>query len=214
MKKTWMFLSVFIGFATVASADICTDISSAYTNKMTTLKHDTDVALSLTTDPLEIAAIQQSYQMQLDKLKLEMETALTSAGCTPPPPPDPGTGTDTGGTGTDTGGTGTDTGSDDTGTEACYDQLNAYAEVLKVQHLPMNEFVAKMKLKIAELGCPQNYGRWNRTQHGHGCNNGFAGSGDNNTHSGNHGSNHGSGSNDHGNGGEDQSEHGNNNGHH
>lgn len=96
MKRIGKILVSLMALTSPAFADLCSDLTNNYAQRMMQLQNDTNAALSQTTDPAEQAAIRQSFQMQVAQLEAEKEAALTSAGCntpTPPPPPptDPGT---------------------------------------------------------------------------------------------------------------------------
>ncbi len=93
MKRLDKILISLLALTSPAFADLCSDLTANYAQRMMQLQSDTNAALSQTTDPAEQSAIRMSFQMQLAQLEAEKDAALTSAGCnTPvPPPTDPGT---------------------------------------------------------------------------------------------------------------------------
>src|SRR4051812_27636957 len=91
MKKK-IIISLFIAFLpALAYADLCTDLTRTYAERIQRLRMDTDAALAQTVDASEQQAIRASYDMQFSQLQMEMTASLTSAGCNPLPPVDPGT---------------------------------------------------------------------------------------------------------------------------
>jgi len=126
MKKYIPFILIgLFAFPAIALADICSDIAGSYNQRILQLARDTEMAIKLSDDPDEIAAIRMSYEIQKAQLEAERDSALVSSGCTviddpnpvpdpdPEPNPDDGTGGDgddgTGGDGDDgTGGDGDD----------------------------------------------------------------------------------------------------------
>ncbi len=94
MKKILLIAMTLVAVRAPLFADMCSDIRTYYSNEISRLVQETQMALSLTTDPAERTAIQQNSDMRKVELEAQMSAALDGAGCggdssTPPPSPDP-----------------------------------------------------------------------------------------------------------------------------
>ncbi|OGR84316.1 MAG: hypothetical protein A2901_03150 [Elusimicrobia bacterium RIFCSPLOWO2_01_FULL_54_10] len=196
MKKIFLTVISTLSLATFVYADICSDLTDSYNRLMTQLSNDTNLALSMTTDPAEMAAIRQSYEIQLSMLQAQKESSLISAGCTSnvPPVTDPTEPPTTDPTTDPTDPTdppeidptptdppvedpnlppGDDGGPVVTGPN-CREQLQAYACQLKAQGMKGRDLVFRLREKAVELQCDlRNYkGQANRGLIGRKCHTG------------------------------------------
>ena len=179
MKKIIIFITATLSLATFVYADICSDISRNYNQMILTLQNDTNAALSLASDPAQMDAIRQSYQMQLAQLQSQMQSSLISAGCvsatppptTPPPgpgtpPPDPGTPPPSIDPGTPPGDPGNTPPPGDTGGSGCREQLKSYMDQLKMQGVKGRDMVTRLRARAIELGCTSHREHCDRDERG------------------------------------------------
>jgi hypothetical protein len=162
----WVCIATLI--PALVLADRCAEIADEYSQKIMPLQSLLQDALSRTTDPNQQAGIRQSYQWQIDQLKMQRDAALVSAGCSvevdqkpdidpPPPEVEP----------------------DDQDPEvdpeedpacvpnpqqpvSCKVQLDAYIALLKTMKLHPCEFNRRVWAKTYELQCFRRWGWWGR----------------------------------------------------
>lgn len=190
MKRIWALASLLLLPTAVFAESCQEIMERYQRDYFDPLFRDTQISLANNTDPEMQQGIRDSYQMQLTAYTAQRDAVLASNGCGVPeaPPvdlpedPDPVPPVDDDDTTT------TPPADDDTTTppadddddttlppaddddpaeepttpapQACLDQLDAYADLLRSQGVRQNDFVAKMKKKMAELGCVKNYGQW------------------------------------------------------
>jgi hypothetical protein len=163
MKRlTYLGIVVLFLAPALSYGDICSDVKSAYEQRLQTLTMEYNTALSMTTDTAQRDALTLNYNMQKDALIAEMDATLTSAGCTTtggstdgtgggttPPPPTIGDG----------GGSTTGGGTDPVVT--CDQKIEAFKADIESKKATMSksDLVHYMNTKKAEIKDCTQWGR-------------------------------------------------------